>query len=295
VRVLGTAAGGGLPQWNCACAECALARGPDGPAWRSQDGLAVEDGRGGWFLLNASPDIRAQILATPELAPGPGRRESPVRGVLLTDAELDHTLGLVALREGAALDIHATAPVLGALETGFPVKRVLAPYSGPRWHAVAADGVVQLGGTLTVTAVPLGAKRPRYAADLPERPDWVVGYRIEDRRGSTLVYAPCVARWTDALEEACDGADCLILDGTFYTDDEMTAATGGGGSALSMGHLPIAGSGGSLERLRGHPHARRLYTHLNNTNPISDPGSAARAAVEAAGVGAAADGMLLEL
>jgi pyrroloquinoline quinone biosynthesis protein B len=295
IRILGTAAGGGLPQWNCACAECARARDGGSSAWRTQDGLAVGDA-GGWYLFNASPDIRTQILGTPELTPGPGRRQSPVRGILLTDAELDHTLGLVALREGTSLEIHGTAPVLDALDTGFPVRRLLEPYAGPSWRTVVPGQALRLGDGLAVTAVPLGAKRPRYAAHLPARADWVIGYRIEDRRtGGVLLYAPCLAQWSDALETACEGAQCVILDGTFYRDDEMALATGGGPTARAMGHLPIHGPGGSLERLRRHSGARRLYTHLNNTNPVADPGSPERSELDRTGVEVATDGQLLEM
>jgi pyrroloquinoline quinone biosynthesis protein B len=290
-RILGTAAGGGLPQWNCACAECVRAREAGTSAWRTQDCLAVDAGDG-WYLVNASPDIRAQILATAELAAGPGRRQSPVRGVLLTDAELDHVLGLAALREGA-LDVYATVPVLGALDTGFPVTRLLAPYAGTRWHTVVAGEPLALTDRLSVTALPLGPKRPRYAADLPEAPDWVIAYRFEDTAaGGVLVYAPCVARWTAALDDACRGADCLILDGTFYTDGEMASAAGGGATARDMGHLPMSGPLGSLEYVRDQPRLRRIFTHLNNTNPASDPCCVAARAVAAAGAEIAWDGML---
>ncbi len=247
-------------------------------------------------MLNASPDIRSQILSAPELTPGPGRRQSPVRGVLLTDAELDHTLGLVALREGIALEIYATTPVLDALDTGFPVRRLLERYAGLGWHTVVPGETIRLGDGLAVTAVPLGAKRPRYAAHLPARADWVIGYRIEDRRsGGMLLYAPCLAQWSDAVEAACESAQCVILDGTFYRDDEMALATGGGATARAMGHLPISGPGGSLERLRQRSGARRLYTHLNNTDGAADPGSPERSALDRAGVEVAMDGQLLEL
>lgn len=295
IRILGTAAGGGLPQWNCACAECGRARAAGPATWRTQEGLAVGDA-GGWYLLNASPDIRTQILSAPELTPGPGRRQSPLRGVLLTDAELDHTLGLVALREGTALEIYATTPVLDALETGFPVRRLLEPYAGPGWHTVVPGETIRLGDGLAVTAIPLGPKRPRYAAHLPAGADWVVGYRIEDQRsGRVLLYAPCLAQWSDAVEAACESAQCVILDGTFYRDDEMALAAGGGATARAMGHLPISGPGGSLERLRRHSGARRLYTHLNNTNGAANPGSAERSALNLAGVEVAMDGQVLEL
>ena len=295
VRILGTAAGGGAPQWNCACNPCARLRGLGPSAWRTQDSIAVTDGHSGWFLINASPDLRTQILRTDELAPGPAPRQTPIRGVLLTDAELDHTMGLVALREATALDVYATAPVLDALDTGFPLRRLLQPYEGAwTWTATATGTPLRLGSHLSVTTIALGTKRPRYAAAPPDDAPWVVGYRVEDlRTGGALVYAPCLAAWTRALDDACVGADYLIVDGTFYYDDEMTRATGRGASALGMGHMPIAGPGGSLEHAREHGGMRVLYTHLNNTNPLVCAASPEHAVIEATGAAVASERMIL--
>ncbi len=294
-RLLGTAAGGGLPQWNCACAMCARAR-RDGTG-RTQDCLAVTGTGQRWYLVNASPDIRAQILAAPELAPGPDRRETPVSGVLLTDCELDHTIGLLMLREGSPLAVHGTGPVLDALAGSFPVRPILGPYGSLTWHEIRPGETVTLDGQLSATAIPLGAKRPRYAQPAAggagTGDPWVVAYRFEDRQtGGSLVYAPCVAAWTESLEEALAGASCVILDGTFFRDDEMLRATGQDRPATSMGHLPIAGT---YQRLHTHPAARKLYTHLNNTNPAQAGDSPERATLEAAGIEVAHDGMTLEL
>ncbi|PJE95878.1 pyrroloquinoline quinone biosynthesis protein PqqB [Streptomyces carminius] len=286
VRVLGTAAGGGLPQWNCACEVCGTARAA--AVGRTQDCLAVSGDGTAWWLVNASPDIRAQLLAAPELAPGPARRQTPLRGALLTSAELDHTLGLAALREARDFTVHGTATVLGAL----PVRGVIDPYGGFRWSP-AGDTELELAGGLTVRAVPVGRKRPRYAAGAPDAGDWVVAYRLTDRRtGGVLVYAPCLAAWPPALAAAAEGADCVLLDGSFFTDDEMTERTGAGPTALDMGHLPISDS---LAHRASYPSARWLYTHLNNTNPALVADSPQRRAVERAGAEVAADGMLLEL
>ena len=299
VRILGTAAGGGAPQWNCACDLCRAARAGDLPS-RTQDCLAISGTGQEWYLLNASPDIRSQLLATPELTPGPGRRDTPLRGVLLATAELDHVLGLVMLREGSGLSVWAPGAVLAALATGFPIKRVLDPYGSWAWHEVASGEAFTLdGGRLVVTAVPIGAKRPRYAAGVEQPGPWVVAYRIEDTvtRG-VLLYAPCLASWPDGLDELLAGADCVLLDGTFYSAEEMTGATGRTASATGqakMGHLPIGGQDGSLTALRRHPDVRRLYTHLNNTNPVLHPPSAERAAVDDGGAEIPADGTLLEL
>jgi pyrroloquinoline quinone biosynthesis protein B len=296
---------------------CARAR-RDG-AGRTQDCLAVTGTGQRWFLVNASPDIRAQLLAVPELAAGPGRRETPVAGVLFTDGELDHTIGLLMLREGSPLAVYGTGPVLAALRDSFPVRPILAPYGSLTWHEVSPGKPVTLDKQLSVTAVALGSKRPRYArpaaspAGIPatgspegaqppaggERAGtgatepWVVAYRFEDSHtGGSLVYAPCLAAWTGRLDTALHGAGCVILDGTFFHDDEMLRATGEDRPAQSMGHLPIAAS---YQRLAAHPAARRLYTHLNNTNPVQAADSPEHAMLQAAGIEVAHDGMAVEL
>jgi pyrroloquinoline quinone biosynthesis protein B len=312
-RLLGTAAGGGLPQWNCACAMCARAR-RDG-AGRTQDCLAVTGAGRRWHLVNVSPDIRAQILAAPELAAGPERRQTPVSGVLLTDGELDHTVGLLMLRECSPLDVYGPEPVLDALRGCFPVRPILDLYGSLTWREVRPGETIPLDEQLSVTAVPLSVKRPRYVQSATSRPPlghpwppqraspeasgaraagpWVVAYRFEDcLTGGSLVYAPCFAAWTGSLDTALAGARGLILDGTFFHDDEMLHATGQDRPARAMGHLPIAES---VQRLRGHPAARKLYTHLNNTNPALAEDSPERATLEAAGLEVAYDGLVLDL
>ncbi|WP_410574728.1 pyrroloquinoline quinone biosynthesis protein PqqB [Amycolatopsis sp. cmx-4-61] len=291
VRILGTAAGGGVPQWNCACPQCTVARRTG--AARTQDCLAVSANGSHWHLVNASPDLRVQILAAPDMVPGPGRRDTPVRGVLLTDAELDHTLGLLALREGAKLDVYGSAPVLLALDDCFPIRRIMGPYGSTRWHEVVAGEPFELSDGLQVRAVPLGAKRPRYAADQPARDDWVLAYRFADPvTGSALLYAPCLAEWTPAFGSALKGVSQLVVDGSFYHQDEMIRTAGWAPSSRDMGHLPISES---LEALAAHPGLRCLYTHVNNTNPVLDPHSAERDAVRAAGADVATEGHELEL
>jgi pyrroloquinoline quinone biosynthesis protein B len=289
VRVLGTAAGGGLPQWNCACDTCTAAR--KAGTGRTQDCLAVSGDGSTWHLVNASPDIRTQIIGAPELVPGPGRRDTPLRGVLFTSAELDHTLGLLALREAGELTVYATATVIGALTDGLPVRRIVDPYGGFRWQPL--DGTtLDVDDRLTVTVVPLGPKRPRYAAALPEAGDWVSAYRITDRlTGATLVYAPCLAQWSATIEAALAGATWALLDGSFFTDDEMDRRAGGGATSRQMGHLPIEDS---LGHRSSHPEVRWLYTHLNNTNPVLLDDSPEHRALVAAGAEVAADGMILE-
>jgi pyrroloquinoline quinone biosynthesis protein B len=289
VRFLGTAAGGGLPQWNCACAGCVLARRTG--AGRTQDCLAITGDGSAWYLVNASPDLRTQIVHAPELAPGPGLRETPLRGVLFTSAELDHTLGVVTLREAASLDLYATGPVRSALEGPFPAGPILARYTTVKWHEVRPGEPVVLDGGLSMTAVTLGAKRPRYAEGLAGE-DWVVAYRFADpATGGVFGYAPCLAQWSEAFESAIEGADAVALDGTFLHDDEMTRETGTPGKpASSMGHLPIEDTLGRLPSGTVF-----LYTHLNNTNPVARPGAPELAQLAEAGAEVAAEGQILEL
>jgi len=297
LRVLGAAAGGGYPQWNCACATCRLARGGGERARPlTHASLAFSaDGRA-WHLVNATPDVRLQVESCAALHPGPETRSTPIAGVLLTDAELDHTLGLLALREGTGLVVHATPPVLEALGTAFPVRRLLGHFAPFEWRALEPGVPLPLDdGALRVDAFRTGCRPPRYAAAEGDG-DWTVGLRIEDRRtGGVAVYAPGVERWTTDVATAVDGADCVLFDGTFWRDDEMGRSGAGTRSAGAMGHLPIAGPGGSAERLARLPARRRLYVHVNNTNPVLDRASAERRALAAMGLDVAHDGMTLEV
>ncbi len=247
IRLLGTAAGGGAPQWNCACVQCGLLR-RDGGQRRQECAAVCGNGRD-WHLLNASPDIRAQLLAAPELAPGPGPRQTPVRGVILTDAEMDHTLGLFSLREAESLDVYATDVVIECV-------RRIATFPAWRWHPIKIGEPLELPG-LTVTAFALPDMRPRHVSDV-DGDGWVIGLSLRDPR--RIVYAPCFSAWTAALDEAVRDAELAVLDGTFRTADEMPAV---------RGHLAIAES---LPRLARHPRTTFRFTHLNNTNPLlTDP------------------------
>ncbi len=285
VVVLGTAAGGGFPQWNCACRLCVACRAGDVPA-RTQDCLAVSAGDG-WYLVNASPDIRAQVLAAPVLAPGPGPRETPLRGALLTDAELDHTMGLLMLREGGGLRVSGPPAVLSALGS---VRDTAARYGSWEWSATP-----DLPG-LTVSTFPVSDKKPKYAASVAEPGPWVVAYRIADpATGGVLVYAPCLRTWPDGFDEFVDGASSVLLDGTFFSPAEM-AGTGTSTSAQrAMGHVPIDGPDGSLARIAKHTGIRWCYTHLNNTNPVLDSRSPEHATVRDAGVEIPLDGDVFTL
>jgi len=287
VVVLGTAAGGGFPQWNCACALCSACRAgsADVPA-RTQDCLAVTAGEG-WYLVNASPDIRAQVLAAEMLAPGPGLRDTPLRGALLTDAELDHTTGLLMLREGGGLRVFAPPAVLSALE---PVRDTVARYGDWAWSSTA-----DIPG-LSVTTFAVSDKKPRYAADSAAPGPWVVAYRLADpATGGALVYAPCLRSWPDGFDEFVDGATRVLLDGTFFSPGEMAGAGTSASAQRAMGHVPIDGPDGSLVRVAKHPGIRWCYTHLNNTNPVLDRRSPEYATVRDAGVEVPIDGTELTL
>lgn len=271
VVLLGTAAGGGCPQWNCACRLCTAARlGVPNVVSRTQDCLAISATGDHWYLVNVSPDIRTQLAGSPSLAPGPGPRATPIRGALLTDAELDHTIGLLSLREGAGFRVWAPSTVVTALA---PMRDIVDHYHEWEWLAVDA-APFDLDG-LRWQAFPLHSKPPRYAARLAGT--WGVAYRIEDpATGGVLVYAPCLGEWPPGFDEFVTGADCVLLDGTFHAADELTTIRDGDQHA--MGHLPVTDS---APQLRRHPGIRWIYTHLNNTNPLLDATASQRAQLNA--------------
>ncbi|MGW0553963.1 pyrroloquinoline quinone biosynthesis protein PqqB [Streptomyces sp. NPDC002926] len=296
LQVLGTAAGGGLPQWNCACPGCAGARThPHRRRRHASLALCADEGR--WYLVNATPDIGDQIEDSHALRPGPGPRESPVAGVILTDAELDHTLGIARLREADAFDVLATRTVRDALLGPLRLGEVLAPYTRIEWRELSREAEVLVkGGTVEIDAVPVSAKKPRYAVGTgTDEPTWVVALRLrETSTGRSLLYAPALAGWTDDFQDAVEQADFVILDGTFWDDDEPVRTGISARTATGMGHLPIAGPNGTARRLAGLG-ARCLYTHLNNTNPLVDPDAPQHALLGEWGLEAAADRMVIEL
>ncbi|MFI6079583.1 pyrroloquinoline quinone biosynthesis protein PqqB [Streptomyces sp. NPDC051217] len=303
LQVLGTAAGGGLPQWNCACPGCAGARAHPHRR-RRHASLALRADEDRWYLVNATPDIGDQIEDCPALHPGPGRRDTPVAGVILTDAELDHTLGIARLREADGFDVLATRPVHGALTGLMRLDDIIAPYTRVEWRELGGEPVpLTKSGSVEIDAVPVSPKRPRYAvaaaahgADgTDDDHTWVVALRLRDTAtGRSLVYAPALARWTDAFQDAVEAADCVIVDGTFWDDDEPVRTGISAKTATGMGHLPIAGPGGTARRLSGL-RARCLYTHLNNTNPLGDPDAPQHTLLGEWGLAVAADRMVIEL
>ena len=303
LRVLGSAAGGGVPQWNCGCSNCTEARAPGGRVRpRTQDSLALEAAPGVWFLLNASPDVHRQIHDNAELWPGAGRA-SPIHGVVLTNGDLDHVLGLFSLRESTPLAIHATDAVRRGLVEGNTIVRTLQRFAGQSsWHRLVLGEPIELRGPgdratgVTVTAVALPGKVPKHLEGLaPPSPEDNVGLWIRDARTrKTLVVATAVGAlgdWAARME----GADACFFDGTFWTSDELPRLGLGKARAEEMAHLPIGGEGGSLAALAGLRAGRRVFTHINNTNPMLADGSPERLAVEAAGWEVAADGLEIDL
>lgn len=291
VRVLGAAAGGGFPQWNCNCPQCRAVRDGSRPCRpRTQSSVAVSADYRRWFLLNASPDLRAQIESFPALHPH-GLRDSPLQAVLLTDAELDHTLGLLLLREAGRLEVHATAAVHETLCTGTALLHTLGAYTHVEWRPVAPGREVSLADGLSYRAFPVPTtKRARFGAG-----EGVVGYRITNgHTGPALVYIPNAQQLTASVRAHLEGCTCLLFDGTCWQDDELIRLGIAGKTSREMGHLPIAGAEGSLEQLAPLPIERKIYIHINNTNPILLEDAPERRIVEEHGLEVAADGLELE-
>lgn len=302
IRVLGSAAGGGFPQWNCDCPCCRAVRDGSRPAHpRTQSSVAVSGDGERWTLLNASPDIHRQIEDFPALHPRPGRTP-PVEAVLLTDAELDHTLGLLLLRESRGVRVHGTEAAKAVLHNGSGILRTLRAYCPVDWQPVVPGVDAKLGGGLSYRAfdVPT-SKRPRFdipggdGAASPAREGRVVGYRITDlRTGRALVFLPCVQELTPEILGATAGGSCLLIDGTCWSDDELITLGLAEKTSRDMGHVPISGEGGTLMRLATLHVYRKIYTHLNNTNPVLLEDSPERRAVADCGVEIATDGMEIE-
>jgi pyrroloquinoline quinone biosynthesis protein B len=297
--VLGAAAGGGLPQWNCNCANCSRARREEIPAL-TQSSVAIGDDQGRWFLINASPDLPAQISASRPLQPDPASlRGTPIAAVLLTNADLDHTLGLVSLREGGKLNIYATRAVREAVDICPGVTAIMETFGRVTWSE-PADKLTALRGadgtesSVHFRAIDLPGKAPKFAQEIGSNGRHSVAYQLVDRRtGGRLLIAPDVAGINDGLRTALSDSDAVLFDGTFWSADELGRVKDGASSADEMGHMTI--KDGSLALLKSLTAARKIYIHINNTNPILAPGSPERAAVEAAGIVAGFDGMEFEL
>jgi pyrroloquinoline quinone biosynthesis protein B len=294
--VLGAAAGGGYPQWNCRCAVCRLAwDGDPRVSARTQAGLAVSADGERWTLFNAAPDLRAQLAATPVLHPRGDLRTSPIGAVVLTGGEIDQTAGLLNLRERQPFSIYATAETLGALGDN-PMFNALAPDIVTR-NAVPIGTPFTLPGGIAAELFIAPGKVPLYLEQGTPKTDAETGANVgvEITAGDArLCFVPGAANVTPALKERLARADVILFDGTLFRDDEMLSSGTGTKTGRRMGHMPIDGADGSLAALSGLG-KRRIYIHINNTNPILVDGSDERRMVEAAGWDVAADGMEIRL
>jgi pyrroloquinoline quinone biosynthesis protein B len=301
IVVLGSAAGGGFPQWNCNCRQCAgLRDGTVRATARTQSSIAVSANGTDWVLVNASPDILAQIRATPALQPARERRDSGIAAVMLMDAQIDHVTGLLMLREGKELPLYCTAPVWRELNGALPLVPVLSHYCGVRRHALPVDGGgVHVPGVdgIRFTPLALTSKAPPYSdhRDDPATGD-NIGLLIEDEAsGKSAFYAPGLGAIDPQVEAALRKADCVLVDGTFWRADEMIALGLSGKTAADMGHLPQSGEGGMIAVLDGVKARRKVLIHINNTNPILDEDSDQRALLARHGIEVAFDGMEITL
>ncbi|SDX60668.1 pyrroloquinoline quinone biosynthesis protein B [Arthrobacter sp. cf158] len=295
IRILGSAAGGGFPQWNCACPQCRAARTGARPCVpRSQSSIAVSANRQEWFLLNASPDVQRQVESFPDLHNDDGSI-GRLQSVLLTDSELDHTAGLLLMREGRELQVHATKSMYQTLNTGTGLLRILGAYCPVTWKAVVPGVDVDLGEGLTYRAfnVPTTKAARFEGADNYGR---VVGYRITDTATDrSIVYLPSVQQLTPQILEEFAGCSALLIDGTCWSDDEMPALGLAGKTSRDMGHVPISGPRGSLALISPLPIKRKIYVHINNTNPILLDDSPQRLQLERQAVEVATDGLEIEI
>lgn len=301
VLVVGAAAGGGLPQWNCR-AECSASiwQGRDDVAPATQSSLAVSADGENWALLNASPDLRAQILATPALQPKDaaqhGLRNTPIRSVILTNGDVDHIAGLLTMRERQPFTLWMTAGIAEVLDQN-PIFEVLN-------RDIVTRKVISLGKTfepvegIHLRLFPVPGKVPLYlegeTVETNLMGEQTVGVEVTNGR-TTAYYIPGCADMIPELADQIRGAELVLFDGTVFHDDEMSRAGVGDKTGRRMGHMPIAGPDGSLAAFADLDVQRKIYVHLNNTNPVWLPGSPERAEVEAAGWEIAYDGMELTL
>jgi len=303
VKVLGSAAGGGFPQWNCNCPMCAGVRsGAINAHARTQSSIAVSSDDVDWVLFNTSPDILTQIQLSGVLQPGRRLRDTGIRSIVLMDAQIDHTTGLLMLREHKQpLSIWCTSAVKEDLSEGNPLFKVLGYYCSIDWHELSADPAdysIPGASTVIFRPLPLISNAPPYSPhrDKPVAGDTVGMQMIDTETGKTLFYAPGLGEMEPHVWDAMQNADVVLVDGTMWTDDEMIERGASEKTARSMGHLPQSGPGGMLEWLDKLPATtRKILIHINNTNPILDENSEQRATLTRHGVEVAQDGLEIEL
>jgi len=300
VRILGAAAGGGLPQWNCGCLNCrAVREGSPHVRPRTQSSAAVSADGQSWFLLNVSADVRQQLLAFDDLGPAPPAvRGTPIAGCLLTDAEIDHTSGLLQLREGCEFFILSTPLVQRWLNEFFPIEPMVSVFSKRPWLELPLETSLLLtlpDGTptgLEVTTFETGRDVPRFVPEqAAEAVGSVVALEIRDQTtGGKMVYAPGVPAIDERFEQAAARASLILMDGSFWSDNEPEQIGIVGRTAQQMGHLPVGGPDGSLAWLAELPVRNRVYVHINNSNPMLNENGPEHARVKECGVHIGVDG-----
>ncbi len=279
-KLLGTAAGGGFPQWNCACTLCDLCRSaPRIVPPRLQLQAAFSDQPENWFLINASPDIRFQIEANPELQPSPrhGQRNTPIQAIILTSADLDQTLGLLLLREFQPLTVYATRLVRQTLEANSFFRMLHRVPNQLTWIEISPGQEFALGENITCVPIPISGSLPHYAR-LPgsdSRPDEDSGQAalglLIQAHGRSLAYTPSLPEVTPALLSLYRSCDVILVDGTFWSDAELNRTHSGTPLARSIGHIPMSGDDGTIALLADITSPQKIFIHLNNTNPVLDP------------------------
>ncbi len=302
VLVLGSAAGGGYPQWNCNCETCAAARaGKPGCKPRTQSSIAVSTDNTHWLLINASPDIGQQLREQPALQPARGIRDTGIAAVMLMDSQIDHTTGLLSLREHhKRLPLYCTQMVYNDLTSGFPLITMLEHYCGVDWNEISVDS----SDWLTIPGVPgieiqpllIDSKAPPYS---PHRHDPHPGDNLaitvrDTGSGKQLFYSPGLGGLQESTRATMRSVDCLLVDGTTWTNDEMSTRGAGTKLASEMGHLQQSGPGGMIEELADLT-CRKILIHINNTNPILDDHSPERAILASHNIEVAEDGLRITL
>jgi pyrroloquinoline quinone biosynthesis protein B len=303
VHVLGSSAGGGFPQWNCNCPNCdAYRKGSTKLRSRTQSSIAVSADLDNWVLFNASPDILEQIKSYAPLQPARALRDTAIKAVFLIDAQIDHTTGLYMLREHRQpIELWCHALVHDDLMNGNPLLKVLDHYCSVNWHDVPLTGtgfsMNDVPG-LRFEALPLISNAPPYSPhrDRPQAGDNVGVTLIDTGSGKRLFYAPGLGVMEPHVWAAMQAADCVLIDGTLWTDDEMIRLGASSKTSRDMGHLPQSGPGGMIEWLDQLPAStRKVLIHINNTNPILDEGSPQRGVLADHGIEVSFDGMDIDL
>lgn len=303
IKVLGSAAGGGFPQWNCNCPMCfGVRNGTINAKSRTQSSIAVSSDGNDWVLFNASPDILTQIQQCGVLQPARALRDTGIKSIVLLDAQIDHTTGLLMLREHKSpLSIWCTSAVKEDLSEGNPLFKVLGHYCSIDWNELdvnAKEHRIPGADSITFNPLALTSNAPPYSPhrDQPVEGDTVGMMMSDHSSGKKLFYAPGLGEMEPHVWEAMLSADVVLVDGTMWTDNEMIERGASSKTARSMGHLPQSGSGGMLEWLDKLPsQTRKILIHINNTNPILDEDSSERAVLAKHGIEVSYDGMEIEL